>query len=53
MGWVLASPDGSGCKEVFPDISMTCTSQEGIAKMKVHVKGYDKVCITKREGLKR
>jgi hypothetical protein len=53
VDWVVPSPEGSGYKEVSPDISTTCTSHQGNSNMRMHVKGYDKVCITKREGLKR
>ena len=50
---MVASLDGSGSKKVFLDIPMTYTSQVWFAKMKVHVKGYNKVCIIKEEGLER
>jgi hypothetical protein len=50
---VVTSPKGFGYKEVSLNISMTCKSQQGISNMKVHVKDYDKVYITKKEGLEK
>jgi hypothetical protein len=50
---VVPSPKGSGYKEVSPNISTTCTSQQRISNMRMHVKSYDKFCITEKEGLER